>query len=164
MYIEVFGISLDFNFENTTLALFFTITIFIFMQMYLNVKKFFPFKDDKLANEALFYVFKIHNDYFRSYVGFLIADREQFSQKLSYVANIYNIKKMQDKTYRIQFQHLLQRHHRLLQEAYILFDSLNHIPLLKRNDVAVVVERTHEILNEIIDDINEEFKDLNKSA
>lgn len=49
-------------------------------------------------------------------------------------------------------------------EVYELFTALGHIPLLKRTDVDMVVKRTHEILNIIILDINETFKDTGRPA
>lgn len=164
MYFEIFGVPMDFSPKNVTIALIITTTIFVVVKLFQSFNMFAPFKGDKLANESLYFIFMIHHDYFKSYSGFLIEDKEFFCQKLCQIASIYDVRRMQEESYRIQFQSLLQRHHGLLKEAYCLFEGLNHIPILKRTDVVMVVKRTNEILNQIIYDINEEFKDLRRTA
>lgn len=162
MYFEIFGIPFDFSPKNVLLASFITSIIYLIFHIFISLRRFSPFKKDKLANESLYFIYMIRYDYFNNYAGFLIQEREVFMEKLSQVADIYDVQRMQEKSYRIQFQSLLRKHHELLKEAYFLFEGLNHVPVLERKDVIEVVNRTHEILNQIIEDINEEFKDISR--
>lgn len=138
--------------------------IFFVIQLTLFFKRLSPFKKDKPANDSLFYIFMISKYYFSDYTSFHVEDKDDFSKKLWQVANVYDVRRMQDKTHRIRFQALLHKHSNLLEEAYELFIRLNYTPSLKRVDVELVVERTHQILNQIILDINEEFKEQEKPA
>lgn len=164
MQLDFFGIPMYITPGGVILAAFITFCIFNIHQMILSFKRLSPFKGDKLSNQSLFFIYMVRHDYFRDYQGFHVENKDEFQRKLWQVANILDVNRMQDKSYREKFQPILQRNHKYLLEAYELFTALGHIPLLKRTDVDMVVKRTHEILNIIILDINETFKDTGRPA
>lgn len=164
MQVHILGIPMNFTPGTILIAAIITFVIFLLKQLFFSIRKFFPYKDDDVANESLFYIFMIRKDYFNDYQGFLVEGRSEFSRKLGQVANIFDINRMQEKSYRIQFQLLLNKHHAGLKESYFLFQKLRQSKVVDRQEVVKTVNRTHEILNLIIQDINEEFKDISRSA
>lgn len=159
MYLHFFGIPMNFTVGNVALATFLTFLIYLLHQFFLDLRKFSPFKKDKLANESLFFIYMIRKDYFQNYQGIVVAHQEEFAKKLWQISMVFNLEQMQNEAYRIQFQNILKRHHDNLEDVYELFYALQYLPIFRRADLEMVVNRTHTVLNLLIVDINEEFKD-----
>lgn len=150
--------------ENVIIAVVLTL-IFIFLhQSYLIYRKFTPFRKDHLANEALFFIYMVHKDYFRDFQTFRVERGEEFAKKLNELEAVFNIDRMQDEEYRNQFRSILHKHHDNLMEAFAIFTALQHFPELKQRDVQSAIDRIHMIVNAILYDLQKVNRNQNKVA
>lgn len=134
-----------------------TLLIFAIHQAVLFYRKLNPYKKDKTANQSLFFVNLICEDYFLKYQRYLLGNHYEFNKKLAQVSHVLSYDRMKSEEYRKLLQPVLRKHHSRLEDTFVRFQSLRHTQELDVETIEAVVKQTNHVMNLLITDINLTF-------